>query len=169
MPRCGSQCYLCDLPIRFDTYDGCSHGCEYCFAKKFTDITKIKKCENANNLLSFIKGERTNETRWCDWNIPLHWGGLSDPFQPCEKVHKYSLECLKVLKQTQYPFVVSTKGKLIAESPYIDLIRDCNCVVQISMVCSKYNKLELGCPTFEERLKILEKVSKVAKRTIVRV
>ena len=42
MPKCGSQCYLCDVPIRFDMYVGCSHGCKYCFAKKFEDISKIK-------------------------------------------------------------------------------------------------------------------------------
>ena len=24
MPSCGSQIFLCDVPIRFDTYKGCS-------------------------------------------------------------------------------------------------------------------------------------------------
>lgn len=88
---------------------------------------------------------------------------MSDPFQPIEKKHRYSLDALKVFKETQYPFVVSTKGKLVAEQEYIDLLKDCNCVVQISMACSKYDKIEPGCPTFEERLKMLEKVSKVAR------
>ena len=26
---CGSQVILCNLPVRFDTYVGCSHGCRY--------------------------------------------------------------------------------------------------------------------------------------------
>ena len=34
MPRCGSQCFLCDLPIRFDTYKGCTHLCKYCFVQR---------------------------------------------------------------------------------------------------------------------------------------
>ena len=38
MPECGTQVYLCDVPIRFDNYKGCSHACEYCFAKQFKDI-----------------------------------------------------------------------------------------------------------------------------------
>lgn len=29
---CGSQAVLCEYPIRFDTFTGCSHGCKYCYA-----------------------------------------------------------------------------------------------------------------------------------------
>ena len=45
MPNCGSQCWLCDLPIRFDTYKGCSHACRYCFANAKRDLTDIKPFE----------------------------------------------------------------------------------------------------------------------------
>lgn len=37
------------------------------------------------------------------------------------------------------------------------------------MVCSKYDKLEPGCPRYEERLEMLRKVSARVQRTIVRV
>ncbi|MBQ7348451.1 MAG: radical SAM protein [Clostridia bacterium] len=169
MPKCGSQCYLCDLPIRFDTYEGCSHACEYCFVKRKNTISNIKDGEGPEALLKFINGQRNAETSWCDWNIPLHWGGMSDPFQPVEKHKRRSLECLKIFKETQYPFVVSTKGKLIAEPEYLELIKDCNCVVQISLVCDSYDKLEPGCPSFAERLEIAKTVAAVAKRLIIRI
>lgn len=169
MPECGSQCYLCDLPIRFDTYNGCSHACNYCFSRHKTDIAKISVKETSRALINFINGFRNKDVNWCDWNIPLHWGGLSDPFQPCEFKHRNSFNCLKVFAQSQYPFVVSTKGKLVAEKEYLNLIKECNCVVQISMVCDKYDVLEKGCPSFKERLKMLERVSKFSKRTVVRI
>lgn len=169
MAECGSQCYLCDLPVRFDTYVGCSHGCEYCFAKKFKDINKIKKGETVASIKAFCEGKRNASTNWCDWKIPLHWGGMSDPFQPVEKKHRVSYEVLKYLAESQYPFIVSTKGKLILEEEYLSLLEKCNCVLQISMVCSSYDKLELGCPTYEERLEMLKIVSKRVKRTIVRI
>lgn len=168
MARCGSQCVLCNLPIRFDTYSGCSHGCRYCFVQRKSDLNKIKKDESAKSLRKFIEGGRTSETAWCDWNIPLHWGGMSDPFQPCEKAIGASLECLKVFAETQYPFVVSTKGRLIVSPEYLEWISRCNCVVQISMVCSKYDKLELGCPSWEERLDMVRKLSGKVKRVIIR-
>ena len=37
------------------------------------------------------------------------------------------------------------------------------------MVCSKYDKLERGCPSYEERLAILKTVSARVQRTIVRI
>ena len=168
MPKCGTQVYLCDLPIRFDNYYGCSHGCAYCFARSFKDISKIRKEEGVDALRSFIEGRRTLETSWCDWEIPVHWGGLSDPFQPCERKHKTTMQCLELFRETQYPFVVSTKGKLVADDEYLDVLKDCNCVVQISAVCSSYDKIELGCPTFEERLDMMRKISPHVKRVIVR-
>lgn len=167
--KCGSQVILCNLPVRFDTYRGCSHGCRYCFVQKKASLNEIKTDESPESLLAFIKGERTLETKWCDWNIPIHWGGMSDPFQPVEKKIRASYECLKVFAQTHYPFVVSTKGRLVADDEYLDLLSQCNCVVQISMVCSKYDKLEPGCPRYEERLEMLRKVSARVQRTIVRV
>lgn len=72
---CGSQIILCDLPIRYDTYTGCSHACAYCFVKRKRDISQIAVDASIDTLKKFIKGERTQKTRWCDWNIPLHWGG----------------------------------------------------------------------------------------------
>ncbi len=168
--KCGSQIVLCNLPIRFDTYTGCSHGCRYCFVqKKNGQLEAVKKGDDVKALRSFIEGKRTGETAWCDWNIPVHWGGMSDPFQPIEKKYGISLECLKLLAETQYPFVVSTKGKLICDPEYLDLLARCNCVLQISMVCSKYDKLETGAPSYEQRLEMLRKTSAVVKRTIVRV
>lgn len=169
MPSCGSQVIICDLPIHFDTYNGCSHACKYCFAKKFTDISKIKTKESVVQLKNFIEGKRDENTKWCTWNIPIHWGGLSDPFQPCEKDRGVSLECLKLLKETQYPFVVSTKGKLIIEEPYLSLISQCNCVIQISAVCKSFNILEPGAPDYDYRLKMAEILSKKGNRVIIRI
>lgn len=94
---------------------------------------------------------------------------MSDPFQPCEKIYKLSLECLKVFAKTKYPFVVSTKGSLVASDEYLNILKECNCVIQISMVCSQYDKLETGAPTYKERLEMVRKLSKVVKRVNIRI
>ncbi len=166
MPKCGSQITLCDLPIRFDTYKGCSHGCSYCFAQKKTNISIIEKSETGKALTDFINGKRTTETNWCDWDIPLHWGGMSDPFQPIEKHLGISLSCLKIFKDTQYPFVVSTKGTLMCDGGYLELLTGCNCVIQISLVCPEFDKIEIGAPPFCERLRAIEKLAKFRRVNI---
>ena len=166
--KCGSQIVLCNLPIRFDTYVGCSHGCRYCFVqKKNGQLEAVKKGDTVESLKAFVQGKRSGETAWCDWNIPIHWGGMSDPFQPVEKKYGYSLDCLKYLAETKYPFVVSTKGRLAASPEYLELLAECNCVVQISMVCSRYDQLEKGAPSYEERLEMLRTISPRVKRTFM--
>jgi len=169
MPRCGSQVVLCDVPVRFDTYVGCSHGCQYCFAAKKRDMSQITKGETAKSLTAFIHGSRTTETNWCDWNIPLHWGGMSDPFQPIEQQLGNSYKCLQVFAKTQYPFIFSTKGQLVAESRYLRLIHQCNCVGQISLVSPQLDRIEPGAPSFTKRLAIAQELAKAVKRLVIRV
>ena len=74
MPKVGSQITICDLPVRFDTYEGCSHQCSYCFVLRKNDL-KVGAGESADTLKKWVQGQRTKELSWCDWEIPLHWGG----------------------------------------------------------------------------------------------
>ena len=60
--KCGSQIILCNLPVRFDTYRGCSHGCRYCFAQKKNDISHIERDESVDGLRSFIEGAETKRS-----------------------------------------------------------------------------------------------------------
>ena len=124
--------------------------------------------ESAQALRRWITGARSQEFMWCDWDIPLHWGGMSDPFQPVEKKERRSLEALKVLAETKYPFVVSTKNALIADEPYLELIKQSNCVVQFSAVCPKYDKMERGASPYAQRMEAAKKIAP-HKRVIIRV
>lgn len=64
--------------------------------------------------------------------------------------------------------IISTKGILITEEPYISILRECNAVVQISMVCSSYDRMEPGAPTFEQRLGMIRALATACRRVIVR-
>ncbi|EOT29501.1 hypothetical protein C805_00085 [Eubacterium sp. 14-2] len=168
--QCGTQCTGCDYPIHFDTYTGCSFACSYCFANEKPNKNIVAPTNGGINALRlFISGKRTSETRFCDWSIPIHWGSTSDPFQPIEKTECKTLECLKLLAETKYPFIISTKGTLIAEEPYISLISECECVVQISAACKEYDIMEMGAPEFEERIKAIKKLRDKAKRINIRI
>ena len=163
MPKSGSQVILCDVPVRFDTYEGCGHACSYCFVTRKSNIADIKLGESATSLRQWIDGKRTNDTNWCDWNIPLHWGGMSDPFQPKERIARRSLEALKVFAETGYPFIVSTKSALIAEEPYYSLLSRCNCVVQFSAVSPMYDKVERGASPYNARLTAAAKLAQICR------
>ena len=168
MIRCSQQCLICDFPIHLDTYQGCSHKCEYCFAKVKGERA-IKPINQKWAVKRFIEGHRNSETRWCDWNIPIHWGGNSDPFQACETVYKKSLECLEVFAETKHPIIISTKNPVLATTePYLSLLKQCRCVFQISMCCDSHDKREPGAPPYRERLKAAAILSKNVTRVIAR-
>lgn len=168
MPKSSNQ-LICDMALRFDNYVGCSHSCNYCFVKLKTDISKISLGESSITLKNWINKKREGKSNdvYPD-EMPIHWGGVSDPFQPIEKLKKSSLECLKVFKDTQYPFVVSTKGDLIIKPEYLELIKDCNCTIQISAVCDKYDEIEKGAPSYQRRLEVAKILSQ-HKRVLFRV
>lgn len=170
MIECGTQCMICDFPIHLDTYIGCAHACKYCFAREKQSIAPVRPLDNLDALRRFIEGHRTNETRWCDWKIPVHWGSSSDPFQRAELIHGRSLAALELFAETGYPFIVSTKNPVLAaREPYIGLLSRCRCVFQISMAAPEYDRLEPGAPTYEERLKAAAILSEVCTRVIARV
>ncbi len=103
-----SKLGFCGMPIRVDTESSCSHNCAYCFAhsaviRKRKNYYKTKE----GQLSKEIKGAKGALKELLDKKIPLHWGGLSDPF------HSKSTGELSIKLQTDipnYPILYSTKG-----------------------------------------------------------
>lgn len=171
MPHCSSMCWLCDLPVQADPYKGCSHGCVYCFARRFASEIggDVDNGESAKALRSFIDGKRDDTTSFIDWNIPIRIGAMTDPFQPVERKKRRTYDMLKVLAETHYPCILTTKGEVVADDEYIQLLSRCNVLMQFTMACSEYDRLEPNAPSFEDRLKIMAKVSPHCTRTVVRI
>lgn len=165
----GTACTHCSFPVNLNVYTGCGHGCKYCYASKQKDISNIKPLYCEREVKNFISGKRTKRLSAFDWKIPLNVGSNSDPLQPLEAKYRAFLKVLKIFYETGYPFIVTTKGKLVAEEPYITLFEKCSCVVQISMACSGYDKLEQGCPTFNERLEMVRKLADRGIRVVCRI
>jgi len=161
---------LCDLPVRFDTYHSCAYGCSYCFVRaKRRDLADVRPAESIAALRRWIDRKRTQETRWCDWRIPLHIGGVSDPLQPAERVQHRTLACLELLAAERHPFVLSTKSTLAVESPWLDVLSECVAVVQVSMVAPSFDRLEPGAPPFRARLAALRGLVPRVCRVLVRI
>lgn len=176
MPRAGSQIVLCDVPLRVDSLVGCQHNCKYCFTRRKCDEkigmdVEVEKGESPTTLLNFIKGDRKGEVNWVgpDEKFPLHFGGMSDGFQPAEKKHHITLEYLKIFAETKYPVIISTKGSLSVEPEYLDLLRNCNVCMQVSLVSPNYDALEPGAPPFWRRVEMIRILAKNTPRVVVRI
>jgi DNA repair photolyase len=140
-----SQFSHCSLPLRLDSYRGCSFACNYCFARARGGNSPSQKIVTANpNYLTNVfrridHGEsETTIRQFLVRQVPIHFGGMSDPFQPRERRERISFSFLAELQRRNYPTVISTKSSMVAEYPYIDLLTSgWRVVIQFSLTSTE--------------------------------
>ena len=99
--------------------------------------------------------------------VPIQLGGLHDPFTPRERMLGVTLRLLKILRDRKYPTLISTKGDLVAEQEYLDLLKEMMVVVRFSAagVSERYRlQIDRRCADFD---RTLEKISKLARNGVV--
>ncbi|RZK17681.1 MAG: hypothetical protein EOO43_13270 [Flavobacterium sp.] len=96
--------------------------------------------------------------------VPFHFGGMSDPFMNYELIAQKTFETLQVLKEHQYPTIISTKGVISSSPKYFDLISGGKTVIQVSFstLDDKISRLiEINTPPPSERIKLIKELSSV--------
>lgn len=142
-----SQFLFCGLPLRLDSYRGCGFQCAFCFARQRggnTPESAIVPARPESIRRTFERAFRSDEDslgivgQFLRRRVPVHFGGMSDPFQPIETRYRVTQTILVLLREYDYPAVISTRGRLIVCAPYIDLLRNMkSVVVQFSMSSSR--------------------------------
>src|SRR4051794_27220367 len=114
-----SQFYFCGLPLRLDVEPTCQFTCLYCFAKarggaqrprgrssQVADVASLRR-----RLEAVAAGRRGSAVdAMLGEGIPVHFGGMSDPFGSDPGKRAVALGLLSALADHRYPAVVSTKG-----------------------------------------------------------
>jgi len=115
-----------DVPFSqsINPYQGCEHGCIYCFARPshaYLDLspgidfeTKLYAKPDAAALL---RAELAKPGYRCD---PIALGTNTDPYQPIEREWKVTRSVLEVLAEHEHPFTIVTKSALVERD--IDII-----------------------------------------------
>ena len=142
-----SQFLFCGLPLRLDSYRGCGFQCAFCFARQRggnTPEAVVVPARPESIRRTFERAFRSDEHslgvvgQFLRRRAPIHFGGMSDPFQPIETRYRITQATLGLLGEYDYPTVISTRGSLVACAPYIDLLRNMkSVVVQFSMSSSR--------------------------------
>ena len=101
-----SKFAICGMPLRADTYKTCSFGCKYCFSNNRKvmgnnagfEIGNIKQLERlCKKVFDDKKVDNTNFLEvLLAKHYPLHCGGMSDPFQPCEREYKITEQLVEL-------------------------------------------------------------------------
>ena len=151
-----SQFYYCGLPLRMDSYSRCQFNCSYCFANarggnrgsRRLGVAAVSSIRNRLERLTSAP-PRSVADEFLAKGQPIHLGGMSDPFQPIEADLGVTLELLKVLAEYRYPVVISTKSNLFKRDEYVEVLKRCRCIVQISLSSTNDSLLaqtDIGTP-----------------------
>ncbi|MFC1552257.1 radical SAM protein, partial [Candidatus Latescibacterota bacterium] len=174
--------YFCSLPLRLDSYKGCTFGCLYCFSQSLNNRKEGFHKEvipaNYKKFSKFMESALLQESgngllKSCvRKKIPIHFGCVSDPLQPYESKKKTTLHLLNILNDFKYPFIFCTKSDLIKKKEYLDIIKKSDVSVQISFstLDDRLGKLlEPNAPSPTERLNILKILAENNIRTVARI
>ena len=112
------QFRFCGNPFRIDMYKSCDFGCKYCFAnssqaKGHNDGFAVAKFKHLESL--FKKALETDEEsknvtiELLRHRVPLHCGGMSDPFQKREFEYELTYKLIQLSNKYNYPICFSTK------------------------------------------------------------
>ena len=159
-----------DVPFTqsINPYQGCEHGCVYCFARPthaYLDLspgldfeTKLFAKPDAAALL---RAELTHPGYRCE---PIALGTNTDPYQPIEREWKITRQVIKVLAECEHPLTITTKGVLILRD--LDLLAPMaakNLVrvyVSIAMLDRELaRKLDPRAPSPQRRLEMIKALS----------
>lgn len=127
----GNEGDKCNYPYRLDTYGcGCQHDCSYCYAKSLLDFRKL--WDNKNPSVARID-KISKEIK----NIPegtiVRLGGMTDCFQPIEKLYRNTYKTIKILNKHKIPYLIVTKSAMVAEKEYIEALDENLAHIQISV------------------------------------
>jgi DNA repair photolyase len=104
--------------------------------------------------------------------VPIHFGGMSDPFQPAERRWRVTQAALKILAEYNYPTVISTRGEMVAEPEYLALLRDVGrVVVQFSFSTTRDDvaaRIEPYATRPSVLLRVMEKLNHASIHTTCR-
>ena len=175
------QFRFCGNPLRIDLYKGCDFQCSYCFAnnRKFAkyggnwDKTTIQILDRL-----FAKAFDKKPTKRMEpeeelmrARVPMHCGGMSDPFQKREWDEKLTYHLIELSIKYQYPIIFSTKAGSLPDE-YWDLLDPKLHAFQQSIMGYSdefIRKFEPNTPTASERLKFTKKLHDKGFWTCIRI
>jgi DNA repair photolyase len=106
-------------------YRGCTHGCEYCYARKYQRHLELGTGDDFSSMI-FVKTNlpevlRREVTRasWSRERVAI--GTATDPYQPIEGHYRLTRRSLEVFAATATPVSIVTKGPMVVRD--IDLLQ----------------------------------------------
>lgn len=124
-------------PLAANIYDGCNHGCKYCYAP----MIRRKTRENYYNVFprrNIIREFENDCKKYCYTDKQVLLTFMSDPYNSLNNELKLTRECLKFLYKYKIPTAILTKSKNVLQD--IDIIQKFGEHIQVGMTLTFDNK-----------------------------
>lgn len=116
----GNEGDKCNYPTRLDTYGcGCSHDCKYCYAKSLLDFRGLWNPSQPS--VADIR-KIVREVKKLPRSRAVRLGGMTDCFQPVEKLYRATYKTIKILNRYKVPYLIVTKSSIVGEDEYIEVM-----------------------------------------------
>ena len=148
-------------------YRGCTHGCHYCFARRYHSHLELDGGDSFANVIfvkiNFVEVLRRELDRPAGQTESVGFGTASDPYQPIEGTYRISRGVLEALRDAASPVGIVTKGPMIVRD--IDVLQDlskrASCRVHMSVPTvdeDAWEKLEPGVAHPMQRLRAVRQL-----------
>src|SRR5439155_1869145 len=161
-----SQIAFCQVPLRLDSFNQCSFSCSYCFAKsrggnRGPRKLQISDAANLENRFRRIGDGHVASAvdEFLKKRIPIQLGGMTDPFSPFEQRSGATLRLVRILMSQNYPTLISTKGTILGDTKYLEMLAAGNFLVRFSISVIREAErtcIEQGTPPLFDLLRIIE-------------
>jgi DNA repair photolyase len=157
------------MPFRWalNPYRGCTHACEYCYARKYQQHLELGSGDEFSsvilvktNLPEVLSKEVTRRT-WARETVAV--GTATDPYQPIEGHYRLTRRAIEVLTASRTPFGITTKGPMVVRDieVLVDATRHAGCQVFVSVPSvdeTAWAKLEPGTASPAQRLRAVRQL-----------
>ena len=140
----GNEGNKCHYSTRMDTYGrGCQHDCKYCYAKS---LLSFRGLWNPRAPAVSPISDISKEIRKLPRGEVVRLGGMTDCFQPMERLHRNTYKTIKLLNRRRIPYLIVTKSAMVAEKEYLEILDKNLAHIQITVttldddLCAKYEK-----------------------------
>jgi DNA repair photolyase len=148
-------------------YRGCTHGCHYCFARRYQTQFELGPDDEFSSLI-FVKvnfpdvlRKELDKPSWRREQVAL--GTATDPYQPIEGHYKLTRRSIEALIAGRTPVGIVTKGPMVVRDADLlkELSRHASCTVCVSVPTvdeDAWRTLEPGTAHPLQRLRAVRKL-----------
>ena len=157
------------MPFKWalNPYRGCTHACEYCYARKYQRHLELNASDDFSSLilvkrnLPEVLRRELSRAAWARETVAV--GTATDPYQPIEGHYRITRRSLEALVDAGTPFSVVTKGPMIVRDADVlaRAARSAGCTVYMSVpsvLDDVWSSLEPGTAHPRQRLRAVRQL-----------